>query len=112
MITPAPKKSGGMFEIIDIRGYLKGGPFKEVEFRDALRHEDWSQYSDKRVLVRGCGRVPVPPWAYMLVLANLGSFPKMVAYGEECAPVVVYRRKDVTDSEIDSLMKEAANNAA
>jgi hypothetical protein len=111
MITPAPKKSGQLFDLVDIRGYLHGGPFKEVEFRDAIRREDWSKFTDKRVLVKGCGRVPVPPWAYMLVLANLGNYPKMVAYGEECAPIVVFRRRDVTLQEEENLLTEATSLA-
>ncbi len=108
MITPAPKKSGQLFELIDIRGYLQGGPFKETEFRDAIRREDWTKFADKRVLVKGCGRVPIPPWAFMLVLANLGNNPRMVAYGEECAPIVVFRRKDVPLHEEESIIQEAA----
>ncbi len=108
MIIPTPKKSGKIFDVIDIRGYLNGGPFKESEFRDSIRREDWGRFMDKRVLIKGCGKVPVPPWAFMLVLANLGNFPRIVAYGEECAPIVVYRRKDISDEEEDSVLREAA----
>ncbi len=108
MITPAAKKSGQLFETIDVRGYLNGGSFKEVEFRDALRREDWSRFADQRVLVKGCGRVPVPPWAFMLVLAKLGNYPRLVAYGEECAPIVVFRRRDITEAEEADVLARAA----
>ena len=75
-ITPKPRSQ---FEQIDIRSYISG-IFREAEFRDALRREDWSRFQDKRVLVKGCGKGPVPPWAYMLLLSHLGNIPKMVAY--------------------------------
>jgi len=97
LIKPAPKKSGGHFALIDLRNYISGGMFREAEFRDALRHEDWSRFADKKVLVKGCGKPATPPWAYMLLLSHLGQLPKMVAYGEECAPIVVHRRKDAAD---------------
>ena len=112
MITPAPKKSGQLFELLDIRGYLQGGPFKESTFRDALRRENWTRFTDKRVLVKGCGKMPVPPWAYMLVLANLGNYPRLIAYGEECAPIVVFRRRDVPEQEEESLIREATSLAS
>jgi len=97
MIKSAPKKSGGQFELIDLRSYISGGMFKEAEFRDALKREDWSKFADKRVLVKGCGKPATPPWAYMLLVSYLGQFPKLVAYGEECAPIVVHRRKDTVE---------------
>lgn len=93
MIEPAPARGGGVFEVLDIRSYIDG-VFREADFREALRREEWSRFKDKRVLVKGCGKAPVPPWAYMLLLSHLGDYPKLVAYGEECAPVVVHRRRD------------------
>lgn len=92
MIQPTPKKSGSAFETIDPRKYITGGIFREADFRDALKREDWSQFHGKRVLVKGCGKPATPPWAYMLILSHLGDYPVIVAYGEECAPIVVHRQ--------------------
>jgi len=94
VIKPAPKKSGGLFDVIDLRSYLTDGVFREAEFRASLRREDWSRFSGRRVLVKGCGKPPVPPWAYMLVLSQLSDSALMVAYGEECAPIVVHRHRE------------------
>lgn len=110
MILSKPKKNAGIFEIIDIRSYLNGNPFKESEFRDSLKREDWTRFTDKRVLIRGCGRTPIPTWAFMLALVKLGSYPRMVAYGEECAPVVVYRRNDVSEAEERDIILQAENS--
>ncbi len=100
-------KSHGLFHEIDIRSYIPGGVFREAEFRDSLKRENWSRFEGKRILVKGCGKGPVPPWAYMLLLSNLGSFPLMVAYGDDCSPIVVHRRKESTEEDLEAAETEA-----
>lgn len=90
-IQPTRDKSA-LFEHIDIRSYQPTGLFEEHSFRDALATEDWEKFRDKRILIRGCGKGPVPPWAFMLLQAKLGDIPKLIAYGESCAPIVVFKR--------------------
>jgi hypothetical protein len=93
MIDITPKKSHGKFEIIDPKSYITSPIFREAEYRAALRNEDWDRFTGKRVLLRGCGKIPIPPWAYMLLVTSLGNRPAMIAYGEECAPVVVFKNR-------------------
>ncbi|MBM3328548.1 MAG: DUF2480 family protein [Calditrichaeota bacterium] len=89
---PRPK-SAGLFEPIDIRAFIEGDLFRETPFRAALRQEDWSRFSGKRVLVKGCGKGPaIPPWAWMLLLAHLTPVAAAVLYGEDCDPIVVWKR--------------------
>ena len=80
------------FVSFDIRELIDGGMFKETPFRRSLAGVNWSQYSDQRVLVKACGGMPIPPWAFMLLMAKLLPVAKSVAYGEDCHPVVVYKR--------------------
>jgi len=80
------------FVSLDIRELIEGALFKETPFRQSLRNVNWEQYSDQRVLVKSCGGMPIPPWAFMLLMANLLPVAKSVAYGEDCHPVVVYKR--------------------
>lgn len=88
------KKNSEVFEQLDIRNYIKNGLFREVDFREAVRAENWEQYRGRRVLIRNCSRgVIVPPWAFMVLTAHLVPVARAVLYGDECAPVAVYKDK-------------------
>ena len=51
------------------------------------------EYTDKRVVVKGCGDVSVPEAAYVEVTNKLRPFVKSIMYGEACSTVPVYKRK-------------------
>ena len=50
-------------------------------------------YSDKRVVVKGCGDVPIPEAAYVEITNKLRPFVKSLMYGEPCSTVPIYKRK-------------------
>ena len=58
-------------ETIYLNDFLDDGILKEKIFREKVANIDWSQYSDKRVLIKGCSEVPIPTWAYLLELKHL-----------------------------------------
>ena len=80
------------FTPFDIRSLVEGNMFRETPFRKSLSSFNWMEFSDKRVLVKACGGMPIPPWAFMLVMSKLMPVAKSIAYGDDCAPVVVYKR--------------------
>ena len=41
-------------ETIYLNDFLDDGILKEKIFREKVANIDWSQYSDKRVLIKGC----------------------------------------------------------
>jgi len=90
------------FAPLDIGRFKNGGMFREAEFRAALRAEDWSKYRGQRVLIKPCGSGPVPPWAFMLVLGELVPYARSVLYGEDCAPIVVWKRTDSPTNRLTS----------
>ena len=51
------------------------------------------EYTDKRVVVKGCGDVPIPEAAYVEVTNKLRPFVKSLMYGEPCSTVPIYKRK-------------------
>ncbi len=51
------------------------------------------EYTDKRVVVKGCGDVPVGEVAYMEITRRLLPVVKSIMYGEPCSTVPVYKRK-------------------
>ena len=53
-------------ETIFLNDFLDDGILREKVFRQKVADVDWSQYSDKRVLIKGCSEVPIPTWAYLI----------------------------------------------
>ncbi|GAA4465099.1 DUF2480 family protein [Nemorincola caseinilytica] len=51
------------------------------------------EYTDKRVVIKGCGDTPIPDAAYLAVTAHLRPVVKSLMYGEPCSTVPVYKKK-------------------
>lgn len=92
MPESASRTNADNFTPFDIRGLVEGNMFKETQFRKSLNSINLHEYSDKRVLIKACGGMPIPPWAFMLVTSKLLPVVKSIAYGDDCAPVVVYKK--------------------
>lgn len=54
---------------------------------------DPADYSDKRVVIKGCGETKIPDAAYMLVTSKLRPVAKSIMYGEPCSTVPIYKKK-------------------
>lgn len=54
---------------------------------------DVSQFADKRVVVKGCGNLPVGEYAYLQITKLLRPVAKSIMYGEACSTVPIYKRK-------------------
>ncbi|HMH24385.1 MAG TPA: DUF2480 family protein [Puia sp.] len=54
---------------------------------------DLGGYTDKRVIVKGCGDKPVGAFAYMEIARRLRPLAKSIMYGEACSNVPVYKKK-------------------
>lgn len=57
-----------------------------------LRHLDPAVYTDKRVVVKGCGDHPVSEEAYLEVTTLLRPYAKSIMYGEPCSTVPVFKK--------------------
>ena len=51
------------------------------------------EYTDKRVVVKGCGDVTIPESAYVEITNKLRPFVKSIMYGEPCSTVPIYKKK-------------------
>ncbi|MDZ7845329.1 MAG: DUF2480 family protein [Owenweeksia sp.] len=59
----------------------------------AIADADLTAYQDKRVIVKGCGNLPIPPHAYMAFVSKLKPLTKSIMFGEACSTVPIYKLK-------------------
>lgn len=50
-------------------------------------------YTDKRVVVKGCGDIAIPEAAYVEITNKLRPYVKSIMYGEACSTVPIFKRK-------------------
>lgn len=51
-----------------------------------------NEYIDKRVVIKGCGELPVTESAYVEITKLLRPIAKSIMYGEPCSTVPVYKK--------------------
>ena len=79
-------------ETIFLNDFLDGGILKEKGFREKVATIDWSQYADKRVLIKGCSEVPIPTWAFLILTAQLAQYVERIYFGELRSAVKIFTR--------------------
>jgi hypothetical protein len=50
-------------------------------------------YTDKRVVIKGCGDLPINEAAYVEITKLLRPVTKSIMYGEPCSTVPIYKKK-------------------
>jgi hypothetical protein len=65
-----------------------------VLFLKSLANLDVEQYRDQRIVIKGCGDIPVPVSAYVELTKKLSPVVKSLMFGEPCSTVPIYKRKD------------------
>jgi hypothetical protein len=77
-------------DTIYLDDFLNEGIIKEKIFREKIDTTDWSKYKNKKVLIKGCAKSPVPTWAYLIITAKLTSFAKSIYFGEPCSAIKIF----------------------
>ena len=72
--------------------FLDDGILKEKSFREKVKQTNWSDFKNKRVLIKGCTDVPVPTWAYLIITAHLSQTVERIYFGELRSAVKIYIR--------------------
>ena len=53
---------------------------------------DGAEYTQKRVVIKGCSDKDVPPAAYSALTKKLKPFAQSIMYGEPCSTVPIFKR--------------------
>jgi hypothetical protein len=62
-------------------------------FLQRINAVDADEFVDKRVVVKGCGDVPIGEFAYLAITKKLMPVAKSIMYGEPCSTVPIFKRK-------------------
>jgi len=62
-------------------------------FLKNLSRIDLVEFADKRIVVKGCGDLPIGDFVYLELTKLLQPVAKTIMYGEPCSTVPVYKRK-------------------
>lgn len=74
------------------------GSLQELEsklFFDAIKTIDPEQFRDKKVVIKGCSKLPVPTAAYVEITNRLQPVVQSLMFGEPCSTVPVYKKKSI-----------------
>lgn len=66
---------------------------EQALYQEKLNKLDVSGFNDARVVVKGCGDLPVPTFAYTELVRKLKPVVRSIMYGEPCSTVPVYKKK-------------------
>ena len=62
-----------------------------ILFSEVLMAINYADYQDKRIVIKGCGNLPVSTNAYVELVRGLKPFAKSIMYGEPCSTVPLYK---------------------
>ena len=77
------------------------GSLETLEFalyKEALKKINPEEYLDKPIVIKGCGKLPVPESAYVELTMLLKPYVKSIMYGEPCSTVPLYKKPRATKS--------------
>lgn len=60
-------------------------------FEEKLKQFPFSDYQDKRIVIKGCSNLPVPVNAYVQICNGLIPYVRSIMYGEPCSTVPLYK---------------------
>lgn len=88
-----------MLMAIQLEPYAKRIFFGDLEvlesnlFSEKLKQINLDLFRDARVVIKGCGNLPVPKSAYVELTRLLRPVVKSIMYGEPCSTVPLFKKK-------------------
>jgi hypothetical protein len=65
---------------------------EQALYQQAISRIDVNEFKDAKVVVKGCGKYPVPVFAYAELTRKLLPVAASIMYGEPCSTVPVYKK--------------------
>lgn len=65
---------------------------KKYHLQKRIETIDTDEFADKRVVVKGCGDIPIPDAAYVSITEKIRPVVKSLMYGEPCSTVPLYKK--------------------
>jgi hypothetical protein len=66
---------------------------KQQLFVQRIEAINVDEFVDKRVVIKGCGDIPIGEFAYLAITKKLMPVVKSLMYGEPCSTVPIFKRK-------------------
>lgn len=63
-----------------------------ILYQDIFNTLDLTEYKNARIVIKGCGNLPVPKAAYVQLTTILRPIAKSIMYGEACSTVPLYKQ--------------------
>lgn len=88
-----------MLVSLELEGIAKKVVFGNLEtletilFEEELKKINFESFSDKRVVIKGCGNLPIPTHAYLSITSSLKAYAKSIMFGEPCSTVPLFKAK-------------------
>lgn len=82
----------------ELEPYVKKVVFGNLEILETILYNEIlsklsiNDYKDARVVIKGCGHLPVPKAAYVQIASLLRPLAKSIMYGEACSTVPLYKK--------------------
>jgi hypothetical protein len=64
-----------------------------ILYNELLSKINIEDFKDARIVIKGCGNLPVPKSAYVEITRRLRPVVKSIMYGEPCSTVPLYKKK-------------------
>ena len=82
-------------KLINHANYFVFGDLEALEqalMQEAIAKINVEEYKDAKVVVKGCGSIPVPTYAYVEIMRKLLPVASSLMYGEPCSTVPLYKK--------------------
>jgi hypothetical protein len=63
-----------------------------ILYSEVLNQLNLDEYKDARIVIKGCGNLPVPKAAFVQLTGLLRPIAKSIMYGEPCSTVPLYKK--------------------
>ncbi len=68
---------------------------EQALFQESLEKINLEKYKDSKVVIKGCGELPIPEFAYTEITRLLRPVVQSLMYGEPCSTVPIYKRSKI-----------------